>query len=460
MTVEQIASLGPALGRFLAAFKRCFVTSNTFAHLCTYCRGLLSDLTRKSVEPIALAGGCAVRTLQEFLASHVWNDQQMRDEIQRRIVREHLPPPGGKPRDGIGTIGWIDETSVAKKGDKTPGVQRQYCGASGKIDNCIVTVHLACHSGDFNAVLDNDLFVPERTWDTDPAAKKRREEAHIPDHVIYTSKWLLALGQISHAMANGVRFDWLTFDEWYGGKPGFLAALEDRGLLYITEVPKNLPCFPSLPKYKSLQRPFASKPVEKAAKWSRQFKGKPWKTIKLARKTMGPQTWQVRAAQVHLARDGKPLLRTHWLIVAKNPVSGEVKYFVSNAPPRTALMTLLKVAFTRAGIEHLFRLAKTEVGFGHYEGRNYNGLIRHMTLCQLVLLFAAEQTGRLRGEKSGVDDRADGPSAQHAVQRLAAASIKADPNRADGGDHPVSSGEESSRPTVTPMRKAAIGLAL
>lgn len=135
MTVEQIASLGPSLGKFLACFKCCFLNRNTFAHLGAYCRGLLSDLARKSVEPIALSAGTAVRTLQEFLASHVWDDQRMREEIQRRIVREHLPPPGGKPVNGIGAVGWIDEMSVAKKGDKTPGVQRQYCGASGKIDN-------------------------------------------------------------------------------------------------------------------------------------------------------------------------------------------------------------------------------------------------------------------------------------------------------------------------------------
>ncbi len=460
MTAEQITGLGPAMGRFLAGFKACFVTRNTLAHLGTYCRGLLSDLPRKSVEPIALAGGCAVRTLQEFLASHVWDDQLMRDEIQRRIVQDHLPPPGGKPAGGVGTVGWIDETSVAKKGDKTPGVQRQYCGASGKIDNCIVTVHLACRCGDFAAVLDNDLFLPEETWDTGPRAAGRRKDAHVPDHVVYLSKWLLALDQIKHAMANGVRFDWLTFDEWYGGKPGFLAALEDLGLLYVTEVPKNLPCYPSLPKYKSLQRPFTSKPVESVGKWSKPFKGKPWQTIQLARKTLGPQTWQVRAAQVHLARDGKPLPRKHWLIVARNPATGEVKYFVSNAPPKTALTTLLKVAFTRAGIEHLFRLAKSEVGFGHYEGRNYTGLMRHMTLCQLVLLFAAEQTGRLRGEKSGVDDRADGPGAQHPVPRVAAASSDADADRAHRVGDQVSSGEKSSRQAITPTRTARGRVAL
>jgi len=419
MTVEQIAALGPALATFLGCFKPCFVTKNTFGHCATYCRGLLSDLPRKSVEPIALAAGCAVRTLQEFLATHVWDHGRMRDEIQWRIVRQHLPAPGGKPAGGVGVVGWIDETGVAKKGDKTPGVQRQYCGASGKVDNCIVTVHLACRCGDFAAILDNDLYLPEQTWDTGPAAKQRREQAHIPDEVIYASKWLLALGQIKHAMANGVRFDWLTFDEWYGGKPGFLAALEDLGLLYVTEVPKNLPCFAGLPKYQSLQRPFTAKPVENVCKWSKPFKGKPWKTVKLARKTLGNQVWEVRSAQVYLARDGKPLPRTHWLIVARQPRTGEVKYFVSNAPPRTALLTLLKVAFTRAGVEHLFRLAKSEVGFGHFEGRNYQGLMRHMTLCQLVLLFAAEQTERLRGEKPGGDGRADGAGIEHVVPRVA-----------------------------------------
>ena len=88
-------------------------------------------------------------------------------------------------------------------------------------------------------------------------------------------------------------------------------------------------------------------------------------------------------------------------------------------------LTLMKVAFTRAVVEHVFRLAKTEVGFGHFEGRNYRGLMRHMTLCQLVLLFAAEQTDRLRGEKSAGDDRADGTGTEHAVPRLAASQLRA-----------------------------------
>ena len=416
MTVEQVATLGPAFTDYLRCFRPCFVTKNTFVHLGTYGRGLLSDLPRKSVEPIALAAGCAVRTLQEFLTHHVWDEGRVRDELQRRVVRDHLPAPGSRPAGGVGVVGWIDETSVAKKGDKTPGVQRQYCGASGKIDNCVVTVHLACRCGAFTTMLDSDLFLPEHTWGTD---RNRCRLAHVPDDVVYRSKWQIALEQVDRALANGVRFDWLTFDEWYGGKPGFLDGLGARGLLYICEVPANLPCFATRPKYASLQRPFAPKPVASAGRFSKPFKGKPWKRVRLARKTLGDQVWEVRAAQVYLARDGRPTDRTYWLIVARSIATGEVKYFVSNAPPRTALLTLLKVAFTRAGVEHVFRLAKSEVGFGHFEGRNYRGMVRHMTLCQLVLLFAAEQTDRLRGEKPGGDGRADGAGVERAVPRVA-----------------------------------------
>ena len=104
--------------------------------------------------------------------------------------------------------------------------------------------------------------------------------------------------------------------------------------------------------------------------------------------------------QVHLQRDGQPTDRTYWLIVARNVATGEVKYFVSNAPPHTPPVTLLRVAFSRWGVEHAFRLAKTEVGFGHFEGRSWLGLMRHMILCQLVLLFVAERAGRLRGGKT------------------------------------------------------------
>src|SRR5947209_1103241 len=116
MTEQEIRRLGPALGAYLGRFRECFVQKRTAAHFDNYCRGLLSDLPRKSVEPIALAAGTAVRTLQEFLTTAVWDFGQMRDMHQQRLADTLAELPA----DAVGTVGVIDETSAVKKGDQTP----------------------------------------------------------------------------------------------------------------------------------------------------------------------------------------------------------------------------------------------------------------------------------------------------------------------------------------------------
>jgi SRSO17 transposase len=458
MTAEQVAELGPAFADYLRCFRSCFVTGNTFAHLGTYCRGLLSDLPRKSVEPIALAAGRAVRTLQEFLTHHVWDHDALLARLQRRVVAEHLPAPGHKGRDEPGVVGLIDETSVPKKGERTPGVQRQYCGARGKIDNCIVTVHLAVRHGGLLAMLDSDLFLPDESWDRD---RTRCQAAHVPEDVAYRPKWVIALEQVDRATANGVRFDWLVFDEGYGGKPEFLRLLEQRGIHYVAEVPRNFMCWPTMPKYHSLQAPFAAKRADNAAAWGKPFLRQDWHTVQLDRQTLGPQTWKVKAAQVHLQRDdGRPADRTYWLVVARNAETGEVKYFVSNAPPRTPLTLLLKVAFSRWGVEHAVRLVKSEVGFGHFEGRSWKGLLRHMILCQAVMLFVAEQTARLRGEKSAVDDGANRAGPEHRLPALAGTPPQVAGPCPRRIGHPVPPGPQPGRQTIAPPVSSTADVAL
>src|SRR5260370_42093425 len=128
MTEQEIAALGPALASYLARFRNCFVRKTTATHFDTYCRGLLSDLPRKSVEPIALEAGTAVRTLQEFLVTARWDQAHARDLLQRHLA----DAVGGLPADDLGTVGGIDETSCQKWGEHTPGVQRQYPGWVGK----------------------------------------------------------------------------------------------------------------------------------------------------------------------------------------------------------------------------------------------------------------------------------------------------------------------------------------
>ncbi|MFH1707796.1 MAG: transposase, partial [Planctomycetota bacterium] len=147
----------------------------------------------------------------------------VRDRLQRKVTLEH----GGA--DGIFVI---DETSDAKKGAHTAGVARQYCGESGKIDNCIVTVHLAYVRGEFHALLDGALFLPE-AWDwnpKDPPVMKRRAAAGIPETVRHETKAAMALRQLRRALSNGVPGRYVTADEWYGSKPWWRREVDAMGL--------------------------------------------------------------------------------------------------------------------------------------------------------------------------------------------------------------------------------------
>lgn len=412
MTPQEVAALGPAFAAYLREFEDCFVHDHTRQHLHTYCRGLLSDLPRKSVEPMALASGTAVRTLQEFLRDHVWDQHRMRDQLQQRLAQQQPPASA----DDLGCVGLIDETSQAKKGTKTPGVQRQWCGSLGKIDNGIVTVHLGLVWGQFKTLVDADLFLPE-AWSQD---RDRCREAGIPDDVAYRPKWRIALEQLDRAAANGLHLDWLTFDEYYGSKPAFLADLDRRsGLCYVGEVPRNFRCLTRCPKGRRPKGGWKGKRVDNLARFSATLNRQEWQGVTLARLTLADQEWEVRAQQVYRLGDGRPTARTYWLLVARNVATGEVKYFVSNAPLDTPLAQLMRVAFRRWHVEHTLRVSKSEIGFGHFEGRNYGALMRHLLLCLLTLGFVAEHTNRLRGGKSGDHVGAGVPSAEPTVRGLA-----------------------------------------
>ena len=180
MTEQQLRALGPALADYLERFLFCCDYTQTFRHLSTYCHGLLSPLERKTCEPIALAAGVPVRTLQLFLTQHGWDQDQARHLLQRHTAALL----GSLPDDGTGTVGLIDESGHVKKGTKTPGVQRQYCGTTGKTDNCSVTVHLGLADADFHALLDGELYLPE-SWAQDPA---RCKAARIPEDMTFRPK--------------------------------------------------------------------------------------------------------------------------------------------------------------------------------------------------------------------------------------------------------------------------------
>lgn len=421
MTEQQILDLGPALADYLDQFLFCCDYTQTFRHLGTYCRGLLSDLKRKTAEPIALASGTGVRTMQLFLTQHGWDHGRARQLLQQRVAAV----VSGLPDDGTGTVGVIDESGHAKKGDKTPCVQRQYCGELGKKENCIVTVHLAVARERYKTLIDADLFMPV-CWDED---RLRCEEAGIPDDLHHRPKWQIALEQYNRAVANGLAFDWLTFDEAYGAAGAFLAGLGQQR--YVGEVPCSWWCF---------TRPQDAKHPSRAddlVRYSPSFNQQPWREVRLQRQTLGEQVWKYKAARVWASCGSEPRAQSCWLIWVVNEQTGEEKYFVSNAAEDASVELLIRVGFRRWNVEHAIRLGKQEIGLKHFEGQDYTALMRHLTLCLLMMGFVAEQAAWLRGGKSRGNGGASVFGPQRGVAAVAGADTAKQRDRIPVDGHPV-----------------------
>jgi SRSO17 transposase len=418
MDINQIRRLEPKLVEFLDQFDDCFGRNDTRAHLGVYVRGQLSDLPQKSVEPIALEADVAPRTLQEFLSQLKWREDQVRDRLQRLVAAEHQGPH---------TIGLFDETSDPKKGDKTPGVQKQWCGRLGKTENCIVTVHLGLARGDFHCLLDGELFLPEG-WDAD---RDRCHEAGIPDTLTYRPKWKIALELYDRAVGNGIHFDWLTFDEGYGGKPELLRALATRKQRYVAEVPRSLAGWLDPPRV--VTRPYhknrrgRGRKVPRRASGSRparrvdellddpRLRDQPWQRFRVKDGQKGPMVWECKHVMLTVkGADGLPGEALHLLVARDVLDPDEVKFFVSDAPPGTGVGTLLLVAFSRWRVERCFADQKSEIGLDQYEGRRYLGLKRHLILSAVSYLFLARVRQEWAGEKPGTD----GLPAAHGAGRL------------------------------------------
>ena len=380
MIKDLVQAVGPEFTAFLRPFERFFDNPGTVQHFRNYTRGLLTDLDRKTAEPLAKYAGTPARCLQQFLKACLWDHDGLIDGVQQTLHAAVAELPA----DPVGTVCILDETSALKQGTKTPGVQRQYLGCAGKVANGIVTVHLVVAHGPFKALLDSELFLPE-SWDAD---RERCREADIPDEVHYRSKWEIGLELLARTERNGWRFDWLTFDEWYGGKPGFLRVLDVAALRYVGEVPKTFSCRPGPSRTAlSAEAVFSQPGVKKRAA----------KSFRLEQQTGPAAVWQAKVVDVALGTDGRP---RHRLILARNRQTGEKKYFLTNAPRRIGLRRVLLAAFVRWHVEHVFRVAKSEVGLTHFEGRSYVSLKRHLALCLVALAFVSLHTTQLRGGKS------------------------------------------------------------
>jgi SRSO17 transposase len=406
MDAQQIRLLEPKLDDYLEHFADCFGRRDTQEHLPVYVRGQLSDLPEKSVEPIALNAGVVPRTLQEFLTHLCWDHDMMRDRLEQLVAAQYAGPH---------RIGIFDETSDPKKGCKTPGVQKQWCGRLGKVENCMVTVHLGFAQDDFHCLLDGELFLPE-SWADD---RQRCREAGIPDAMVHRPKWEIALDLYDRAVRNGVAFDWLTFDEGYGSKPELLRKLTQRSQKFVAEVPRSVMGWLKAPRVvtrtyhragrgRPRQTPRLASKSPKARRvddWlnDAQLKEQSWQRYRVKDGENGPVVWECKKIMLTVKDEqGLPGARLHLLIGRHVLNQGELKFFLSNAPEETSAGKLLLVALSRWRVERCFQDQKSEIGLDQYEGRRYIGLKRHLVLSMVSYLFLA-QVRQEWGEKSGPD---------------------------------------------------------
>ena len=238
MTEDEVRAAAERLVEFHERFAPLFGKEQAQDHAYVYVKGLMVCPERKSIEPIALnVGDGRVSALQKFVNIAPWDHGDVQAEIHSVFADELAPTAVGDP---IGTVGVIDESGFAKKGDHSAGVARQHNGRLGKEDNCQVGVFLVGVTPGGSALLDHQLYLPESWCEDTEACRDAAQKVHIPESVAFQTKPQIAAGLIRQTVAlDIVALDWITADEEYGRNGEFLDELETLERRYVVEVPIN-----------------------------------------------------------------------------------------------------------------------------------------------------------------------------------------------------------------------------
>ena len=231
--IEEVQGWAAGLGALHARIAGRFARAEPRRRVLAYLQGLLGNVGRKNGWQLAEhAGERTPDGMQRLLATAGWDPDLVRDDLRAYVV-EHLGDPAG--------VLVVDETGFLKKGRTSVGVQRQYSGTAGKVDNCQLGVFLAYASGTGRAFIDRELYLP-RCWTDDP---DRCRAARVPADVCFRTKPQLARVMLQRALDAGVPAGWVTADEAYGGDPALRRWLEDRGLSYVLAVKCTEPLWPA-----------------------------------------------------------------------------------------------------------------------------------------------------------------------------------------------------------------------
>lgn len=420
---------------FHARFAGFFGRSEPRESARQYLRGLLAPVQRKNCWQMAEAIGARdPQGLQRLLFGAKWDADAVRDELQAFVVERF------GAADGIGVV---DETGFLKKGTKSVGVKRQYCGTAGKVENCQVGVFLTYCTSHGYTFLDRQLYLPQE-WCED---RERRQEARVPDEVTFQTKPQLAARMLKHAWAQGVPMEWVTGDEVYGDNVDLRDLVASAGKKYVLAVSLNTQVWRERqpvdePAGGKTGRPRQKpRPAEGAVAWepvaviAATLAPSDWHRLTVGQGEKGPRIYDWAAVRIVEKRGAVPG-PDGWLLVRRSvSVPAELAYYLSNAPAHTPLLVLAEVASARWSIETTFEEGKGEAGLDEYEVRYWHSWYRHITLSMMAHAWLAAMRqpageksagpGAGRTERARGAPAAGGRPAAAATQRRAAACLVA-----------------------------------
>jgi SRSO17 transposase len=322
-----------------------------------YLRGLLAAVERKNGWQLAEAVGDATPDgVQDFLSRVRWDADAVRDDLQAYVI-QHLGDPDG--------VAVLDETGFLKKGTKSAGVQRQYSGTAGRIENCQIGVFLGYASRHGQALIDRALYLPV-DWAKD---EDRRREARIPAEITFATKPKLGLAMLERARQAGIPFAWITGDSVYGADHTIRRWAERHRRGYVLTVTSK--------QYLG-QRSVTS--------WIKRLPRKAWQRLSAGDGAKGPRLYDWTYIPYSGAAPG-----FQCALLLRRSIADPTKltFYLTHAPKGTALDKLVRVAGLRWPIESLFEQAKGEVGLDQYEVRSWIGWHRHITLSMFALAYLA-----------------------------------------------------------------------
>jgi len=344
-----------------------FGRSEPRARATGYVQSLMAPLERKNGWTISEASGArSPDSVQWLLSGADWDPDLLRDDLRDWVV-DQLGDPGG--------VLIVDDTGFLKKGTKSAGVQRQYCGTAGRIENCQIGVFLAYATPAGRTLLDRELYLP-KSWTED---RERCTEAGVPPTVGFATKPELAETMLLRALDAAVPASWVTGDEAYGQVSALRRALVERGVSYVLAVPSNQRVHPV-----SGGETHGEGRIDDALA---ALDPRCWTTITVGAGAKGPRTYQWARARVRPLPEhpGEP---EHWLLARRSLTDPtDLAYYLAAAPAKTPLRELARIAGVRWAIEETFQTAKNEVGLDHYQVRRYGGWYRHITLAMLAHAF-------------------------------------------------------------------------